>query len=63
MFVHFHNPEDRQCDGRGRRKVIADVLSTHTSRDLRLCSNCFRELAMSFVDASAKLRLDIEEQT
>jgi ribosomal protein S14 len=62
MFVHFHNSEDHQCDGCGRRKVIVDIISAHTARDLSFCRNCFRELATSFLDAAAELRLDTAAQ-
>jgi ribosomal protein S14 len=62
MFVHFHNSEDRQCDGCGRRKVIVDIIGTHTARDLSFCRNCFRELATSLLDAAAELRLDTAAQ-
>jgi ribosomal protein S14 len=62
MFVHFHNREDHQCDGCGRRTVIVDLLSTHTSRDLRFCKNCFRELAASFRDPAAEFQLDVVGQ-
>jgi hypothetical protein len=59
MFVHFHNSEDRQCDGCGRRKVIVDIIGTHTARDLSFCRNCFGELAILFCDDAAELHLNI----
>jgi hypothetical protein len=62
MFVHFHDCEDRQCDGCGLRTVIVDVLSRHSERELRFCKNCFRELAATFFHAAAKLRLNIVDK-
>jgi hypothetical protein len=60
MMVHIHRAEERQCDSCDRTSVIFDVRGARTERGLSLCQKCFRDFTSTLMQASSRIKGDLE---
>jgi len=57
MFVHFDSSKRVRCDDCGDPTTVMHLSLRRCGRSLRLCTRCFRAMALAISHGSRKLRL------